>query len=307
MSTPAAVSIHRHSANPKLWAVRSYLELISRDNSLVYGDGLKRLYVMTSGLSTYNEQDICDATAKAERMGVLPAGLRGFMVNCIIKNCDIYAQMLRTMINDRIVAIATGQVANPEPALKNSGEEARRYYYLPPFPFLQRVQKALRDDWGTHGRTVVTSLQDTASEAEFLMSQLQGSEGYITPQQSSFTALVNIVDRLILCIQEEQSSVYNEQDYRVRVRPALKIIWFIAKLLHGDLTVRPDNKDMAIVDLEKQLKFSDGTLAAIPFPTPETVSLFADGDVHGVSMKGRVYLAACSLAAFDRRDPNVVS
>jgi len=88
--------------------------------------------------------------------------------------------------------------------------------------------------------------------------------------------------------------------YKERPRYVLKILWVITKLMLGDLTTAPQRRDTNLVDLDQTINMSDGTLAAIPFPLQQTVSLFADSEVHGISMRGRYYLSAVSAAAFYR-------
>jgi hypothetical protein len=291
--------------------VKSYLDLLTRNDELVYGGGLNALYVMSLGLDSYNDNDIIDATEKAKRLGMIPHGLKGFMITSILKNCLSYAKMMQEMINDRLVAIARGDIANPQSQIKWSAAEARRYYYLPPFVFLQRLQKALAEDYGSddhRGIPIVNRIEDVAIDADLYLIQAQGNEGYSTPQQSSFRALTEAVDNLVQMIKSESDYPYDAQTYTRRAVPALKIIWFITKMLLGDLTVRPDRKDMEIVDLNKQLNISDGTLVSIPFPTMSTLRCFTYlEEGNGVTMKGRTYLAAASLAAFDQTDPDCVN
>lgn len=311
MSTEPSVSFHITKANSKLWMVKSYIDLLNRNDELVYGDGLKALYVMSLGLATYNNRDIIDATEKAKKMGMIPHGLKGFMTTSVLKNCLTYAKLMQEMVNDRLVAIARGDIVNPQSQVKWSAAEARRHYYLPPFVFLQRLQKAIAEDWGSddhRGVPIVNRIEDVAVDADLYLIQAQGNEGYSTPQQSSFRALTDAVADLVGMIQTEADYPYDKQNYTRRALPALKIIWFITKMLLGDLTVRPDRKDMEIVDLNKQINISDGTLVSIPFPTMNTLKCFTYFEEgNGVTMKGRTYLAAASLAAFDQTDPDCVN
>lgn len=305
MSKTPLVAQEIRPANPRLWAIKAYLDLISRDDPLVYGSGLKRLYTMVSGLPTFNEVDIISVTKKSEKMGLLPASLHGFMMRSILKNCHLYGITLCEMINSRIVSIANGDIVNPDPQLKYNPIESRRYYYLPDFNFVKRVQKALLDDingdFGFGNKPVVTSIQDVANEADFILTQMQGNEGRIYPNQSSFGALSSVVDRLRAELELEANCPVENRDYRRKARGALKILWFIAKLLYGDLTVRPERKDLSVIDLDSNITMSDGTLAAIPFPIRQSLGLFIDDEGHGLTMKGRTYLSAVAAAAFDHR------
>ena len=289
-------------SNPRLWTVQCFLALISGSENLVPGDGLKRLYVMSSGLNSYDDDDIKCAAAKAEAEGYLPGGMKRFMNTSIVKNCLLYADMLRKMVENRVVDISNGSVSNPMTTIMNSNIRSRKNYYIPPFSFMKQVNTALQD-WGVE-RTDATrhSLWNAANDAEMLLNQLQGREGYIDPQPSHFSAIVNILSRLHSTIDMELYFSRNRDDfdYRLIARPCLKISWFITKLLMGDLNVRPTQQDLAEIDLDKRINFSDATLACIPFPTNQTVSLFSEPETSGISFKGRNYLAAASRAAFSR-------
>lgn len=310
MSTEPSVSLHLAKSNTKLWMVKCYMDLITRNDELEYGEGLKALYVMSTGLDSYNNDDIVSATRKAKNMGLIPFGLKGFLTASILKNCLAYAKLLQRMIEERLVSIARGDITNPQPTVAWNSVEARRHYYLPPFVFLQRLQKAIHEDHGYYSNTgipVVNKLEDVAVDAELYLIQAQGNEGYSTPQQSSFRALSDAIEKLIWILESEVSFQEDKHDYKRRALPSLRIIWFIAKMLLGDLTIRPDRKDMEIVDLSKKLNISDGTLAAIPFPTTSTLACFSYLEEGiGVSMKGRMYLAAASHASFDQTSPNCV-
>ena len=102
----------------------------------------------------------------------------------------------------------------------------------------------------------------------------------------------------ILAIQAEYP--YEQQDYRVKSRSILTILWVITKLLYGDLTIRPQSKDVNMVDLDSKITISDGTLAAIPFPTKQTVTTFSEEGPGGLTVKGRLYLSAVATASFYR-------
>ena len=304
MTIEPLISQQIKSANKFLWAVKTYLDLISRDDSLVYGSGLKRLYALSSGVSTLNESDIEAIAAKAERLNLIPNNLHGFMVSSILKNIELYAKELQRMINSRIVDISNGDVKNPDPLFKFSAEEARRYYYTPPASFLVRLQKALIEDTNitsySFSNPVVNSLQDVANDADILLTRMQIDEGHLLPVETSWGALSRAVDGVVERLESEAKYAIPDQDYRIRARGGLKILWFIGKLLMGDLSVKPLRKDVNLVDISGTLNLTDGTLAALPFPLPETVNVFSDFDGKGLSMKGRFYLSAVSGAAFYR-------
>ena len=308
MTIEPLISHQIQPANKFLWAVKTYLDLISKDDPLVYGSGLKRLYAMTSGIATLNDSDIEAIVSKSERLNLIPQNLHGFMTSSILKNIELYGRELQRLINDRIVSIANGDISNAVPFLKFSAVEARRFFYVPPTTFINRLQKALIDDTGYHGygsgQPQVNTFQDVANDAVVLLTQMQINEGYSTPTQTSWGALTKCVEGLVETLESEAKYPVPDRDYRIRARACLKILWFIAKLLIGDLTVKPLRQDVNMVDLDQRLNLSDGTLASIPFPLPQTVSLFSDDDGRGITLKGRFYLSAISAAAFYRGEIN---
>lgn len=304
MITQPPISRETKPAHKFLWAVKTYLDLISRNDPLVPGAGLKRLYVMSSGISTFNESDIEGIVAKAERLKILPMNLYGFMISAVLKNCFIYGKELQAIINGRILDIANGRISNPAPTAVFDASRARREFYVPPATLIKRIDKALRDNYAGSNfvlsGSMVTQLQDVANDADLVLSQMQGNEGFISNTESSWGALANAVNELTNNLERESLYGTVNTDYRRSSRSSLKILWVIAKILMGDLTIRPKAEDMGLVDLDKSLSFTDGTLAAIPFPLQETARLFSDNDGNGVTMKGRMYLSAVSNASVYR-------
>lgn len=291
-------------AHKFLWAVKTYLDLISRDDPLVYGSGLKRLFVMASGVATFNETDIEALVAKADETRTIPQNLHGFMTMSIAKNIELYGKELQRIIQDRIIGISNGDVANPIPTAVYNADRARREFYVPPAPFILRMKKALDDDIGLRDLNflppVVTSIQDVANDGDLLLARMQMDEGYNSPTETAWGALANVVEGLVSVL--ERDALHGPVvDYRIRARGALKLLWIISKLLMGDLTVKPLSEDITLVDLDQRLNLSDGTLAAIPFPLRETVDLFSDEDSLGITMKGRFYLSAVAGAVFYRQ------
>lgn len=292
------------ASNPKLWAVKAYLDLISKSDRLVPGSGTRRIYAMSHGLSTLNETDIIDMTNKSMALGIIPRDLSGFMNKAILRNCYIYGTILSDIINDRIVDIANGTVENPAGEVRNNSERARRYYYVPSPVFLARLQRAIKTDSGSPYRDVhlpAVSIESAAQEAMMMMVQYVRTEGTITDQHAAWGTLVSVVEKLVFILRNEDIYAVPGSDYRTKSRHALRILWVIAKFLTGDLSEHPSQGDQAAVDLEKRYNMSDGTLAAIPFPIKSSMSLFEDYDApSGVTMKGRAYLAAAAAAAFHR-------
>jgi hypothetical protein len=290
------------SPNRYLRAVKTYIDLISRDVPLVYGSGLKRLYALSSGVATLNDEQIEGIAAKSEALNLIDYNPNHFMMKCIFKNISLYGQELKRMINARIISISNGDVRNPDPAVKFSADEARRFYYLPPASFIKRLQKVLADRVDAKYITthVGPSFSEVCNDAVFLQSRMQLQEGHMSPNESSWGALMNVVEGLADLLESEAKYVLVDDNYKDVARPALTIMLFIGKALMGDLTDAPLRKDINLVDLEGKLNLTDGTLASVPFPLRQTVSVFADNDHHGVSLKGRDYLSAVSSAAFYR-------
>lgn len=286
------------ASHPTLWAVKTYLDLISKSDRLTYGSGLSRLYTLSAGLATLNETDIIDMTNKAVKMNLIPKSLDTFMGMSILKNCYLYGTLLSDIITDRVIGIANGDIENPPETVRHNPERARRAYYVPPVTFVRRLQKALIGEFDS---TSPVRLEDVALETNLLMAQLERNEGVNTPTQASWGALVSCVEKLLELLRSESIYGADRNDYKLRARPALKILWFIAKLLTGDLTDKPSRADMMAVDLDRRVCMSDGTLAAIPFPIKQSTSIFEEYELSsGISMKGRAYLAAVAAAAFHR-------
>jgi hypothetical protein len=310
MSREPLVSQEIEPAHPMLWAVKCYIDLISQPNRrLPSGAGLKTLFAMTTGTGSFNPDTVMATTAQAVDMKLFPGDLPGFLNYSVTLNCAIYSRILAEMIQDRIMGIAKGDIRNPDPTVKFNAAEARRYYYLPTFLYVQRLTKALNDpgnsvyDDGYH--TPVVSLEMVANESDYLMAQLQATAGHITPQSSSFGALDTAVKKLLDSITTEATAPGFCNDYLKRARPTLKVLWFIAKLLYGDLSVAPELKDINVADLDMVVNMTDGTLASIPFPTPQIVPLFDEPDSGlGLTSKGRAYYNAVSAAAFYNRSYN---
>ena len=306
MSMEPKVSQQVKPANKCLWAIKCYLDLISREAPLIPGSGIKRLYVMSSGIADTSREDVDAIIRKSERLKLLPQNLFVFMNQCIVKNCEMYGRQLQALITDRVMAISNGDLENPRPLFKFSSEEARRYYYLPTINFIKDIQKAVAEDFiGDHTSTrghypITKTIQDVANEGDYILAQMQGFEGHEFPNASSFGAMMSCVDGLITTLERE--SVANEPNYKLRSRGALKILWIIAKMIMGDLTVIPERKDLNEVDLQGRINLSDGTLAALPYPTKQVVSEFADDKVLGLSVKGRMYLSAVSGAQFYKNE-----
>lgn len=308
MSAEAPVTYMIAPANKFLWAVKSYLFLLERKDPLPYGEGMKKLYSMSSGIATLLDGDIDLITVKSERMGLIPKNLDAFMMKSIIKNCKFYAERLAEMIENRVVAIAEGRVKNPEPRLKYSPVAARRSFYLPPTNLLKRIDQAIAADV-PQGRwdnaAPVPSLNEVSQDAIVILSRMQVNQGHIFPNQSSFGATTKIARDLVEAISRELSPYNERYDYSLRARSALTILWMIGKLLYGDLTIHPERYEINDIDIGKKLSITDGTLAAIPFPIQQTIEFFNENGPGGLSLKAHKYLSAVSAASFS--DPNPTS
>lgn len=292
------------AAHPTLWAIKTYLDLITKSDPLTYGDGLKRLWTMSAGSTTLNDEDVEGMTNKAIKLGLIPHSLNSFLRKSIVKNCYIYGTFLSDSINDRIIGIANGDIENQPAQVRYDPSRGRRAFYTPTPMFMTRLQRALKEDNGTvyHSSPAPSvTLENVALETNILLADMQRTEGSISPHENAYGAIVTSVEKLLSILRNEAIYDPKEYDSQRRAGHALKILWFIAKLLNGDLTTKPAREDLAVVDLENKLQITDGTLAAIPFPIRQSIDLFQDyGTPCGVSMKGRTYLAAVAAAAFHR-------
>lgn len=289
--------------NALLSAVRAYLDLIS-PQTLTYGNGLKRLFVITRGVATFDPTDVEGITNKAVRMGLVPHSLGGFMRNQIALNCATYATLLHDVISQRLVMIANGDVRAPKAYSVNNTVKARQQYYLPPSNWLASVQDALVRDFGnyqTNGDAQGYSrIRNCANDATLLMQRFSGSEGALFPTAPAWGLLSAVCVQLTEMICEESAYVYGEIDYQRRIAPGLRCLWFIAKLLLGDLSTLPQPYEVNQIDASNTINMTDGTLAAVPLPLRQTVGIFQD-DIVGLSMKGRIYIGAVAAASFFKR------
>lgn len=289
-------------ADKFLWAVKCYIELLSKNRQPVYGSGLKTLYAMVSGAETLNTYDIDNMVCKAEKMKIIPKNLDNFRDYAIGVNISSYAQELVNRIQDRIMSISRGEVTNPDVMVTYNPASARRNYYVPPFTLI----KNLKDNLRLYERTRCGMNKDFAftdilvnicNDFDLCLYRLKGTQGTSFPSQASFTALNNCMEELLYNLSLG-NPMYGSQetngDYLVNSRSILKIFWVIAKMLYGDLSENPFEKDTNVIDLDSQINLSDGTLAAIPFPTHQTVMMFADDAPVGLTAVGRRYLTAVS-------------
>ena len=283
-------------ANKFLWVVKTFIDLITREAPLVHGIGLKRLYATVHGADNLNEEDILNITCKAEKMKILPAGLDSFMMTCIMKNCNIYANELVNMINKRICMIANGEVSNPQASVSYNAVNGRRNYYLPTAQFLMRVRAAVNQDL-SYTEQASTTFNEVAYDARMILVRMQGTEGHVTSSESSFGALSQMAACLRNVISDE--AMYNDgRHYNIRAKGALTILWAITKMMYGDLSEAPQRKDINLIDLGNNINILDGTLASLPFPTRNTIGVFCDDPPCGMTLKGRFYLEAVSAIPF---------
>lgn len=306
MSRQALISRTILPSHPFLDVVKTYLDLISGDNRLTYGKSLKRLYVMRSGIATFNDPDISAIVHKADQMNMIPEGLNGFMVSSILKNLYLYGQELQSLIEDRLLDISGGYVTNPTKQINGSPERSRRFYYTPPVTFLQRLQKsvdACKFATQTTCDQTAFSLVNLANDADGLLMQLRIAEGTITPTSAAWGALHKVVADLVEVLQFEVIRPLYDQDYKYKARSAVKILWVIAKLLYGDLTTYADRRDQVFSDINSNINISDGTLASLPFPIKQTINYFTETEFYGLSLKARHYLNAVQRASFMKTSP----
>jgi hypothetical protein len=297
------------SPNSILVAIRAYINLITKNEPLVPGPGVNKIYAIMSGSSSLWNEDVNAIAAKSERDGLIPKNMTSVMNFCILKNCKIYGDVLVDLINDRILAISNGDVINPDPTLHYNVISARRYYYTPTIALVKTIRRAIlnnayRNPWEKNPDEGGCTLTDACNDAMMLLKQMEMNEGRIYPNQTSYGALSNIVQELKAVLSDSNNYISDNLDYISKVRPALTILWVIAKLLYGDLSTNPMPKDINLVDVSSGIQLSDGTLASIPFPTKETIYIFSSQNEESLSIKGRAYLAAVSGAAFYKGSRN---
>ncbi len=301
-----------YPADRFLWVVKCYCELLTRNERLTYGSGLNRLYVLVAGGTTFNDLDIANMAKDAEEFSLTKKGLDGFLLFCISANIKAYAEELIRRINDRIVDIANGRVTNPDTTVSLNPDRARRNYYLPPMTLVRDLEKNIWiedrnrfEDPKKPGFAFQNTLHASMTDFDMCLYRLKGAQGTVFAGESSFGALNEVLQSLLRLIRDVNFGYnvdsYNENDIKT-ARTALRIIWAIGKMIFGDLTEMPDHKDTNLCDLDLRISISDGTLAAIPFPTSETIGLFSDEYGMGVSGAGRKYLTAVSTCQFyDRK------
>ena len=286
------------TANRFLWLVSSYIQLITSDYNLKHGSGLNKLYTITSGVDTLNMHDIRAITDKAEELGIIPPSLYDFMMKSIMGNCRFYGYQLADMINYRIIGISNGDVVNPSTRFRHDPSQGRRAYYVPPIHLIERLVKGLDSDWARRetNRFPSQTLTDLSFDAMNTLSTMTLNEGHIFANKTSFASIVSIVDKLVNILRNEAD--YPDSDYRNRSRPALAILWVIAKLLMGDLSIRPQPHEVNTIDIDRKIRITDGTLAAIPFPIKQTLVLFHEDIAASPSPKAQDYLNAVSSTTF---------
>lgn len=302
MNTMDPVTQEIAGSKPLLLAVRSYLDLITSSDQLVHGLGLKRLYVMSTGLVSFNDSDVEAVVTKADAQGLLPFSLRGFMIHRIVRNCDLYGQLLAEQIHNKLMAIASGDIPQPRIPLGYDTVGSRWFYYLPPQTLISRINKAVLCNLdGLGDGNIPGSLSELAQDAQMALANASAREGHLIPDVSSYSAIAGAVNRLTTLLGAESYYPVDRLDYKNRARPALTILWVLAKFISGDLSNKPQRHELSQTDASQKLSFSDGTLAALPFPTKQTIRVFDDGEYgRGTSLKGRAYLSAVSRATLCR-------
>lgn len=295
--------------NNLLMAIKAYINLITKNEPLIPGPGVSKAFALMNGVNSFNDEAMVAIAAKAERMNLIPKNLTSVMNFCIAKNCKIYADALVDMINDRIISISNGDIVNPAPRLHYNPISARRYYYTPPVALLERIQRALlnnayRNPWETNPDEGGCTLTDVCTDALLLLNQMEMNEGRNYPNQTAFGKLNSVVLMLRNVTLDESRYLVQDLDYTKRIRPALTILWVIAKLMYGDLATNPLPKDINLADVSESITMCDGTLASIPFPTRKTIEMFNEYGREKLSIKGRTYLAAVSGAEFYKGSRN---
>lgn len=292
-SVPGVV-LRQQKADSLLWMVDRYLELIGRKTNLVFGSSMSRLYAMMTGADTLNDQDLVSITEKSMRMGLIPKNLRSFGETCITRNCKIYGNVLLQKIYDRIEDIAAGVVRNPDSTIVVNPDMARRNYYVPPLGFMKR---ALNISRGSFHMDVAKNLCDLETDALSLLTRMKSSVQHINEEAAAWGALKSVLEILTWTLGYEEYSS-NPEAYLKISKPALRILWVIGKFIFADFTDAPKNSQLVAINIAETMRISDGTLAAIPYPTPQTIGIFMEPEGRGLSFRANDYLAATSSIRF---------
>ena len=296
-------------AIPFFSMVQAFVELISQSpNRLTYDKGLKRLYASVSGCDTLNDQDITGITDKAIRLGLVPGDMTGFMNQSIRRNCQVYAAELIRLINARFVGISNGEVTNEDTSIRYNPSEARRNFYLPTPELVRKLWQAVDKDDAIsrfcNVKPIVYTLKDAAYDSKLYFQRVSTSEGRNTSDNTCYGALSKLIKKMSFELGLDNDSPIPCENFRNSALPLLSILLDLAKLLYGDLTLRPARANVNQTDLRRKLAICDGTLAALPFPTCHVIEQFEEStweqQTTGMSAKARAYLNAVSAAEFFR-------
>jgi len=277
-------------ADPVLFVVRSYLDLISTSQPPKGMSGLAKVFALTRGAPTLNDDELLELLNDTKALGLLPTSWDNFTTLSINRNCAILAHLLKIYIRDRIVAIANGEIQNPQEALVADPSRTRRSFYTPPTTFVNHFQRTL--DFNDPGDTIAT----LRNNAIVMLTQVRGAEGQIFPGSNPLSPLYRSVETLVSYMETtEDTKTFTES------RDGLTVLWVIGKMLFGDLTMCPDAADHFPVNVSRTFKISDGTLAAIPFPTIQTLQSYHEPDcAYTVSLKAQQYIDALAHPEFQQ-------
>jgi len=75
----------------------------------------------------------------------------------------------------------------------------------------------------------------------------------------------------------------------------LRILWVIAKMVYGDVIASPLLRDMNVGLRMNKCFVTDGTAAALPWPTANTMRMYVEEYTRGTSPRAKAYLDAVSL------------
>ena len=277
---------------PFLDVVARYLDLITTGDRLNYGSGLKYLYALSSGVDTFHGPSVQEALVQMEEAGLIDTTLDGFLMASIRKNLFLYGALLRNKLIERIIAISSGEVRNPEPMIVGNPMTSRRWFYNPPKTLLDQVTKVCTT-YRPHEDPIGLSFADVSQASVYELTVAQARDGHLYPAEASYAQTMAAANALVEILRTERElDAY--RDYRLVSRPAVQILLVLEKFLEGDLTVSEAKKVYPISGEEGTIALFDGTLAAIPAPHKGDLATFADREALRMGRKGVAYLGALS-------------
>jgi hypothetical protein len=272
--------------NRFFWAVEKYLDLITARDRLEFGKGTKVLYAVLQGTGRFDYQDTIAVADKAIRLGIIPDDISSFGYAQVRNNIQLYGTELIRLISERVSLIINGNVSNPRPFSGNNQGRVRRNFYTPPLTLVTGLQKVadacFRPEFA----------EDTLRTAEFdalsCLAHVRDSRSFSAESQTSWGALL----QALKVLSWHLSMPWTDHIACSRV---LRILWVIAKMVYGDVIASPLLRDMNVGLRMNKCFVTDGTAAALPWPTANTMRMYVEEYTRGTSPRAKAYLDAVSL------------